>query len=222
MTSTAISLGEPEFLQQLLAIRNDPKIKRLALARAGDPDLARDALNQAYCAVALVRDPAKIRNLRAYYCRTLINAVNELRYQLKASLPEDFDRVAETRQDESGCHPLPPRPLDETVSMELLFHSWLKPFVAQRGELAARVPGRSPDPDRYRSAVVSVAERVLLSIVTGDISNADSNPALRAVYLEWFAEPGCAENTCHQRFCRARADVRGLLRTIVSRDDLYP
>ena len=58
--------------------------------------------------------------------------------------------------------------------------------------------------------------------VTGDVSDADSNSELIAAYPEWFAEPGCAENARHQRFCRARADVRHLLSTIVSRDDLYP
>jgi hypothetical protein len=220
LSSTAVP-RKPEFMQQLLAIRDDPKVRRLALARAGDLELARDALDQAYCAVALVPDPEKIRDLRAYYCRTLINAVIELRYQFRASLLEDFERVAETRQDEPGCHPLPPRPLDEKVIVDVLFHSWLEPFAVQRPELAARLPGRSSDPDRYRDVIVSVAERVLLSIVAGDVSDADSIPALRAAYPEWFDEPGCAENACHQRFCRARADVRSLLRTIVSRDDLY-
>ena len=90
----------------------------------------------------------------------------------------------------------------------------------ERGELATRVPGRSPDPGRYRDVIVAVAELVLLAIVAGDVSDADSNQALRAAYPQWFGEPGCADNTCHQRFSRARADVRDLLRAIISRDEL--
>lgn len=68
--------------------------------------------------------------------------------------------------------------------------------------------------------IVTVAERVLRANVTGDISDADSNSELCTAYPECFAEPGYAKNTYDQRFCRARGDVRGLLRAIVSRDDL--
>jgi hypothetical protein len=221
LPSTTTSDGWPAFLEELLAIREDPKVKRLALARAGDPELAGDVLNQAYCAVAS-RGPEGIRDLRAYYCRTLINAAHELRYQLGAILPEDSGRIADIRQDQSGCYALPPRPLDQQVSVDLLLQTWFEPFTTRCGELAARVSARSPDPGRYRDVIVSVAGRVLRAIATGDVSDADSNPELSMAYPAWFAEPGCAENTCHQRFCRARADVRDLLRTIVNRDDLLP
>ena len=95
-------------------------------------------------------------------------------------------------------------------------------FAAERGELATGCLAAPPIPARYRDVIVTVAELVLLAIVTRDVSDADSNAGLRAAYPEWFDEPGCAENTCHQRFSRARADVRGLLCTIISRDDLYP
>jgi DNA-directed RNA polymerase specialized sigma24 family protein len=222
MSGTVTPDGRPDFRQELLAIREDPKVRNFALARAGDPELAKDALHETYCAVLRVRNPQQIRNLRAYFYRALTNAVNQLRYQLGAALVEDFGRVAETHQDEPGCHPAPPRPLDETVGIDLLARTWLGHFAAERGELATRVPDRSPDPCRYCDVIVTIAQLVLLAIVTGDVSDADSNPALRAAYPQWFAEPGCAENTCHQRFSRARADVRGLLRTIISRDDLYP
>lgn len=208
------------FLEGLLAIRHDPKVKSLALRRAGDVELAQDALSQAYYAVAR-RGPEGIQNLRAYYCRTLINAVNGLRHQFAAILTEDFERVAESHQDRPGGLPHP-RAIDETVCSHLLAGAWLEPFATRRGELAAQVPARSPDPQRYRAMIVTVAERVLRANVTGDVSDADSNPELIVVYPDWFAEPGCAENSRHQRFCRARADVRALLATIVSRDDLCP
>jgi hypothetical protein len=75
---------------------------------------------------------------------------------------------------------------------------------------------------RYSELIVSVAERVLRSIVKADVCDADGNPALRAAYPEWFADDDGTADNAHQRFSRARADVRGLLRAIVSRNDLYP
>ena len=103
MDGTAISGRSPDharqrFLEELLEIWRDPKVKRLALRRAGTLELARDGLNQAYDAVAR-RGPEGIEDLRAYYCRTLINVVNDLRYQFAPTLTEDFERFAESRQD---------------------------------------------------------------------------------------------------------------------------
>jgi hypothetical protein len=218
LPSTTTPDGRSAFLLELLAIREDPKVKRYALRLAGNPDLAEDALDEAYCAVARVRDPWRIRDLRAYFFIVLRKTVNHLRYQLGALLIEDPGGVADRRQDQTGYRS---RPLDQEVSVDLLFQTWLEPFTTQCGELAARVPARSPDPGRYRDVIVRGAGLVLRAIATGDVSDADSNPELRAAYPEWFAEPGCAENTCHQRFSRARADVRDLLRTMVNRDDLY-
>jgi DNA-directed RNA polymerase specialized sigma24 family protein len=211
--------GRQHFLEQLREIWQDPAVKRLALRRSGDPELASDVLNQAYYAVAR-RGPEGIRDLRAYYCRTLINVVSDLRSHSAVSLTEDFERIAESHQDKPGCESVP-RLVDETVCSRLLAAAWLEPFAAQRGELAGQVPRRSSDPNHYRAVIVAVSERVLRANATSDVSDADSNPELIAAYPEWFAEPGCAENTRHQRFSRARADVRDLLRTIVSRDDLY-
>ena len=208
------------FLEQLAEVRQDPKVKSLALLRAGDPELAKDALSEAYFAVAR-HGPKGIKDLRAYYCRTLINLVNDLRYQFGASLTDDVERVADSHQDRSGSRPRP-RPVDESVCIHLLAEAWLEPFTTRRGELTAQVPGRSPDPLRYRAVIVTASERVLRANVTADVCDADSNSELTAAYPEWFAAPGSAENTRHQRFCRARADVRELLSSIVSRDDLYP
>lgn len=221
MPSTTTPDSWPDFQQQLLAVRRDPEVKRLALRCAGVLDLAEDALDEAYCAVARVRNPQQIKDLQAYFCRALINAVNHLRYQLGATLIEDFERVAGTRRDEADGNLAPPRPFDETVSLHLLAQTWLGRFAARRTDLRKAVPGRSPDPDRYRDLIVTVAARVLRAIVTEDVSDADSNQALRAVYPEWFAEDGCEANNAHQRFSRARTDVRDLLKTIIDRDDLY-
>jgi hypothetical protein len=221
LPSPTTPAGRSEFLEELLAIREDPVIKSLALRWARDPDLARDARQEAYCAVARVRNPEQINNLRAYYRQTLFNVVNKLRDQLGATCVEDFGSVADAYQHMPSCHSLPPRPVEEAVSMKLLARTWLRQFATTRTELATKVPGRSPDADRYRDVIVTAAEQVVIAIVTEDVSDADSNQALRAAYPEWFAQPDCTENTYHQRCCRARADVRDLLRAIVSRDDLY-
>jgi len=86
----------------------------------------------------------------------------------------------------------------------------------------AAVPARSHDPGRYRAVIVAVAEQVLRDVITGELSEADTNAVFRAAYPQYFAEPGCAENTCHKRFRRARADMRALLQAVVRRDELQP
>lgn len=212
----------PDFQQDLLAIRNDPGVRSLALRRARDPELAEDALQTAYCAVARVTNPAAIRDLRAYFCRVLLREIHRLRGQLGATLMEDFTSVADAYQGRSGGNLPARRPVAETVCTYLLAEAWLEPFAARRRELADRVPGRSPDPRRYREVIVDVAERVLCRIITEEVSNADCNAALSTAYPEWFGEPGCAENTRDQRFRRAREDVRALLQTIIDRKDLDP
>lgn len=212
----------PDFQQELLAIRKDPEVRKLARRKAGDQELAEDALQTAFCAVASVANPTAIRDLRAYFCRVLIHEVYRLRGQLGATLMEDFTRVADARQGWSGGNLPARRPVAETVSTRLLAEAWMEPFVTRRRELANRVPGRSPDRHRYREVIVDVAGRVLCRIITEEISDADYNAALSTAYPEWFDQPGSAENNRHQRFRRAREDIRALLRTIVNPDDLRP
>jgi hypothetical protein len=97
---------------------------------------------------------------------------------------------------------------------------WCGRLAARREGLRAAVPARSTDPERYADLILVIAERRLRACIAGDDSQADSNEALRAAYPEWFAEPGCRPNTCDQRFSRARADVRDVLKAVVTRDEL--
>jgi DNA-directed RNA polymerase specialized sigma24 family protein len=214
--------GQAAFFAELLAIREDPKVRGLALRRAGDRDLAEDALQEAWYAVAQVRDPGRIENLRAYFCRTLINKVYDLRGHQEPALVEDFESLAESQQGAAGCTPAPPRPVPDLVSTRLLTRIWLDRLNARRESLTKAVPGRSSDPSRYRTLIVSVAEQVLRAIVDGGVSDADSNQALRAAYSQWFGEKADAANNVHQRFSRARGDVRDVLAAIVHRDELDP
>ena len=191
------------------------------MARAGDLELAEDALQQTYDSMARIKDPGGIQDLKAYFYRVLIRAIYALRAQLGAILPSDFTGLADANQGNISGGALP-RPVDETVAVDLLARGWLERFIAERASLFAAVPGRSSDPGRYSELIVSVAEQVLRSLVAADVCDADGNQALRVAYPEWFAELGGKVGNAHQRFSRARADVRGLLRMIVNRDELYP
>ena len=210
----------PGFLLELQDIREDPEVKQLALRRARNRELAEDALQEAYWAVARVADPAAIRDLRAYFRQVLIREVYHLTGQLGATVVEDLTGLLDTRQSKADNRADAPRPVFDTVCTNLLAKKALTCVTRQRARLTSEVPGRSPDPDRYRAVIVTVAERVIRTIIIGDVSNADHNAALRTAYPEWFAERGRTEETYHQRFSRARADVRTLLKQMISRDDL--
>jgi hypothetical protein len=204
------------FPPDLLAIWADPEVRKLAARRAGDPDLAQDALLQAVCAVAQAGDLQRINDLKAYFCRVLINEVYHLRGQLAAARVCDPAALAEMSNGR-----MPGAPLDEAALVtRLMARTWLERFRIQRDHLRASVPGRSGQPSRYRDLIVAVAERVLHGACSGGVSQADVNEALQATLPEWFGQPGAAENTYHQHLSRARRDVQALLQDVVNRDEL--
>ena len=211
--------GQQDFHRRLRAIWEDPGVWRLALRYAGDFYLAEDALQEAYWAAGRARDPQHIENLRAYFCTVLIRKVYRLRGQLGTTPVEDFEILVETRRV-TACGSAPARPVGDAVGTRLMAEIWIERFHVRRACLRAAVPARSSAPGRYRDLIVAVAEQVLRDGIKGEASQADSNAALRAAYPEWFGQPGCAANTCDQRFCRARADVRELLKAVVNRDEL--
>ncbi len=215
--------GEPAFPPELLAIWADPGVRNLAVRRAGDPDLAQDALLQAVCAVARVPDLPRIKDLKAYFCRVLINEVYRLRGQLAAARPCDPVNLAEMGQRGAGLSGLPaPKPLAEAAVTRLMAQLWLARFRANRDRLRAGAPGRSSQPDRYRDLIVAVAEHVLRAALDGDVSQPDTNGALRAAFPEWFGRPGDDDNTHHKHLSRAHLDIQALLRAVVTRDELLP
>lgn len=201
--------------QELVEIRQDPRIKRLALRYAGHPDLADDALQSAFYAVARLKNLAQIENLRAYFCRVLIREVHQARGQLGAAPVEDFACVAETRQDRMS-----PPSIEDAVCASLQARSWLERLVIERDALMAAVPARSDDPGRYRAVIFDSAEQVLRDGINGEFSEGGTNPAFRMAYPEYFDQPDASPNTSHQRFRRARVDLRALLQVVVSQDEI--
>jgi DNA-directed RNA polymerase specialized sigma24 family protein len=206
--------------QQLAEILEDPRIRGLAMRYAGHPALADDALQSTYYAVARLEHLGQIQNLRAYVCKALIREIHRERSQLGAIVIDDFARIADEHQDAAGCHPAAPPSVEDAVCTSAQAEAWLERFAAQRNYLRAGVPARSADPDRYRAVICDAAGQLLYDGINGEPSEADTNPALRAAYPEYFNQPDAEPNTLHQRFCRARTDVRALLQAVVRRDEL--
>jgi DNA-directed RNA polymerase specialized sigma24 family protein len=212
------------FYQEILAVYKDPEVRKLARRRAGDGDLAEDALQEAFCAVAGTADPRRIKDLRAYYCLVLIRSIYALRGQLRATVAEDPGTLAEMHPRWSSVEPVATvRPVEEAAVARLAGQARLERFHAQREDLRKAVPGRSSEPERYRDAILAVAEHLLCeALIGGVVSRADSNESLRSAYPGWFGTPGYAANTCHQHFSRARSDIQDVLKVVISRDELTP
>jgi DNA-directed RNA polymerase specialized sigma24 family protein len=201
--------GSSDFQQELLALRQDPQVKRLAWKLVGDLDLVADLNQTVCCRLAALKHPERIRNLRSYYFRVLRNEATKL-YILRQETPfEDPDSI-----------PAPAQPIDDKVCNSLCHRTWLQRLGARREALLAAIPARSPDPRRYRTVVHHSAGQVLLDGFNGEASDADSNDAFRLIYPEYFAQPDASANLLHQRFRRAREDVKALLQTVVGRDEL--
>lgn len=207
-------------LKQLAETLEDPRIKGLALWYAGNPALAGDALQNTYFALARLEHLGQIQNLRAYIHKVLLREINRERNQLGVALVDDFARVVEAHQDTAGGQPAPPSAVDDTVCTSVQAQVWLERFAAQREDLRDAVPARAGDPARYRTVICGAAEQVLRDGINGEPSEADTNDALRAAYPQYFDQSDAAPNTLHQRFRRAREDVRALLQAVVNRDEL--
>jgi DNA-directed RNA polymerase specialized sigma24 family protein len=221
LDDTEASGGSPDLRQQLQAIRQEPQVRRTALRLAGDRELAEDVIQAACCALAALKDPDRIDNLRGYFFRVLRNEATKL-YASRETPYEDPERAIDPDQPGTAlCGLVSARPIDETVCFWLQAESWLRPFADQCEHLLAAVPDRSFNPVRYREVIVAAAERVLRDAINGEPSDADSSDALRAAYPDYFDQADAAPNTLYKRFSRAREDVRALLQGIVNRDELF-
>jgi DNA-directed RNA polymerase specialized sigma24 family protein len=213
--------GSPDFRQELLALRQDPQVRRLALRWAGTTDLAEDILQAAYCGLATLKRPECIDNLHAYFIRALKNEASRL-YALRRTTPvqNPEDSLDPGQHGILVCGPPPARPVAEMVCFSLQAQAWLKRLCDERDGLLAKVPPRSDDPARYRTVIYAAAEQVLRDAIDAEPSDADSNAALRAIYPEYFNQSGASPNTSHQRLRRAREDVKAVLQAIIDPDEL--
>jgi transcriptional regulator with XRE-family HTH domain len=211
--------------RELLSIWQDPRIRRLAAARAGGEEVAEEALQETFYQIASAQDRKHAEDLRPYFIRVLLHNIyrsiglrearhSDLRGPAAADAAEDLQGRGSFRASEES------RPAEEAALEHLLIDTWRSRLNSNRDQLKAAVPRRSPDPGRYREVIAAVAEAVLRSATVGDVSSGDSNAALKALYPEWFNEPGTSPDHSYQRFSRARSDVRVLLRTIISREEL--
>ena len=175
--------------QQLAEIMKDPRVRGLALRYAGHPALADDALQSTYYAMARLEHLGQIQNLRAYVCKVLIREIRRERGQLRTIVIDDFARIADEHQDAAGCHPAASPSVEDAVCTSAQAEAWLERFAAQRDYLRAGVPSRSDDPDRYRALICDAAGQVLYDGINGESSEADTNPALRVAYPEYFDQP---------------------------------
>jgi hypothetical protein len=169
-------------------------------------------MQEAFYAVVKARNPGEIENLRAYFCRVLVREAHRLRSQQGASPDDDVADAIDVRPD-TLVSQSPAPPVDETVIDRLRKRTLHERFTARRAYLVRNVPGRSPDPAGYRNLIVSVAERLLRSSLSGDACDADGNLALSAAYPEWFVEKECGRE-CASAFqsgarrCARRAATR--------------
>jgi DNA-directed RNA polymerase specialized sigma24 family protein len=213
--------GSSDFRQELLAVRQDPQVRKLALRWAGAPDLAEDILQAAYCGLATLKHPERIDNLHAYFRTALRNEASRL-YSARRTTPiENPEHALEPGQHGTlVCGPAPARPVAEMVCLSLQAQAWLKQLYDERDSLLATVPTRSADPARYRTVIYAAAEQVLRDAIDAEPGDADSNAALRAIYPEHFNQLGASPDTCHQRFRRAREDIKAILQAIIDQDEL--
>jgi len=201
---------------RLLELWQDPQVRGYARRCAGDHEVADDALQSTYYAMARLKHLAEIENMKAYFYQVLRREIVRERGELGAALIEDFAREADDRQLDARALDGPSAGFEDDLCTSVQCWYLHKQLLAERDKLLASVPGRSPNNVRYREVVYAAAEAILSAGMRGEPSEADSIEAFRVSYAEYFAQPGAAVNTCHQRFVRARADVRALLQALGS------
>ena len=209
------------FLDDLANLVEDPEVRRLAERRARSHELAEDALHDTFRAVAQTQNPEAIRDLRAFFCKSLIHEIN---HQLARSVPilaEDISAISDRRQDRtSSSGTSPPASVASEAHVRLLAEAALTRLERDRDKLMALVPARSSDSRRYRSTIIAAARTILRLLFEGHVTSADWNAVLKSEYPQWCDEPELAHDAIDQRFSRARGDVRLLLQAIFLRDEL--
>ena len=211
-----------DFQRQLLEIRQDPQVIRLAIKWAGHRELAEDALQTAYIRVTSVQDPERIVDLRAYFLRVLRNEINSL-YALPQPvlLLDNLETLNPSQPGTALYGPTLEPAVDDQACSTLQTQTFLNRHARLRDSLTAAIPVRSVDPARYRPVIYAAAKQVLLGNLSLEPNDAAFPRVLRAAYPEYFDQPAAAPNTLHQRISRARDDIKALLRAFIKRHELF-
>lgn len=203
------------FLDDLAQVVNDAAVRGFARGRARSRELAEDALQDTYYAVARTPHPETIEDLRAFFCKSLIRTINR-QFTLSAPIPAgDIETIADSRQ---GLSASGTSPVANEAHLRLLAEVALTRLERDHTELMAMVPARSADPSRYQYTIIAAAGMILRLLFEGPVTMADWNAVLRSQYPQWCDEPGLAHDTMYQRLSRARGDVQSLLQTILPRE----
>jgi DNA-directed RNA polymerase specialized sigma24 family protein len=199
---------------ELAAIANDPAMRRHARRLAGD--LAEDVLQETWCAVARAYAREPIGNLRGYFYRVMVNTARRMREEIarQGTPVDDPLTVAAARRGRDVAV----ASAESDALPRLLAAARRDVLRRRRAELRHEIPASSPDPDRYRNVILSVAEAMLGG--EGPASRPEINEALTATYPEWFDAADAAAATTHQRRCRAREGIRHVLARVIGPDDL--
>ncbi len=193
---TAQAWPRPGGYDELAAIACDPVMRGHARRVAGD--LAEDALQETWYAVAQARARGPIANLRGYFYRALVNTARRMR--------EEVGRLGTPAGDLAAAGALQGR-LPTAASAEsdalprLLAAARSDLLHRRRAELRQAIPACSPDQGRYRDVILAVAEAMLRP--DGPDSRAEMNEALVAAYPEWFDAPAATPEMTYQRRRRA-------------------
>jgi hypothetical protein len=204
-------------LERLLAIREDPEIRAFARRRAGDPEVAEDALQSTYYAIARLGDrETAVTDLRRYFARVLT-------HEISRQLADRATMLAHNFADPLDSQALGPWTVsfERDLVGEMLTTKWVDALKARRSELLRLIPGRSAAPGAYKAAILNCAIRVLESALEGSVDGQkEINNFIKLEYPEWFQGDEASTNTEHQRLSRARGDVQQVLRSVITRADL--
>jgi hypothetical protein len=203
------NLPQPFGYDELNAIIADPVMRRHARRLAYD--LAEDLLQQTWYTVARALARRSIDNLPGYFYRVMVRTAWRMREDVtrQGTPADDPFAAAGPRRGLELAAP----PAEDEAMLRLLNAARLDLLRRRRAELRGVIPACSPDPDRYRDAIVDVTGRLLAD--EGPDDRTELNEALLEAYPEWFAAPGTSAAARYQRRCRGRADIMRLIEALI-------
>jgi hypothetical protein len=209
------------FDEDLARVTTDPEMFRRAVLRARSRELAEDAIQETARAIAARRSSEAIGNLPGFFYVALIH---EIDHQLgRAAAIPAVDIVATSDRNQTDPYMTgarPATPVEGEAQLRALATAVLNGLARHEHGMTPLVPARSEDAALYRSVVVQAAKEIFELLIEGSVAAADWNEVLEAAYPQWFDQPGLSRDARDQRLSRGRRDVRSLLRSVLSRDQL--